>query len=264
MSAHNLNYYLSLNYAYQVAWDADSEAYGAMVLELPGCVATGDTPAEALEALDEAKYAYLEVALEEGWDIPEPTLAASYSGKVLVRMAGTLHMQLVQWAQQESTSLNQLVVTALAHAAGTRMLQPMQTDTHGSTDQLSKEIEMHILQARREIEAGIDCEIGLAPMRELLLSAYESAPIARNILSLVDLISQSYRLAEIRTRQKEQAMLARRVQKIAARVQNDIIRVGFETDEIERDRVFAEQPWQKNPDLPESIPVENWPIRENQ
>lgn len=72
MFAKTLEYFLSLNYTYQVDWDEDSEAYGAMVLELPGCVASGVTEAEALEAIKEAKQAYLEVALEEGWEIPFP------------------------------------------------------------------------------------------------------------------------------------------------------------------------------------------------
>lgn len=263
MSAHNLDYYLSLNYTYQVTWDADSEAYGATVLELPGCLATGDTPGEALEALEEAKQAYLEVALEEGWDIPEPADVDSYSGKVLVRMASTLHMQLSQWAQQEGISLNQLVGTSLAHSVGTRLLQPIIPKGSESVDHLAQNVESRLLQARRDIEAGTECEIGLAPLRELLLANYESTPIAKSILALVDLISQSYRLAEIRTRQKEQEVLARRIQKIATRVNTDIIRVGFETDEFERDRMLAEQPWRKDHDLPESIPVVNWPTKGN-
>ena len=262
MSAKNLDYYLSLNYTYQLAWDEDSEAYGAMVLELPGCVATGDTPAEALEALDEAKQAYLETALAESWEIPEPRDAASYSGKVLLRMASTLHMQLAQWAQQEGTSLNQLVVTALAHAAGTRMSQPVQTNAGSPTDQFNEELEALILNARREIESGVDCEIGLTPLRQLLLSTYDITPVARSILSLVDLFSHAYRLAEIRTRQKEQSTLARRAQKIAARIQNDIIRASFEENEWERDRKFAGSPSPIVANLSsDSILVKNWPLR---
>jgi predicted RNase H-like HicB family nuclease/ribosomal protein L31E len=264
MSSRNLDYYLSLNYNYQVSWDADSEAYGAMVLELPGCVATGDTPAEAIDALDESKQAYLEVAMAEGWEIPEPSDAESYSGKVLVRMASTLHMQLVQWAEQEGTSLNQLIITALAHAAGTRMLQPIQDNTGCSVDQLTDDVNELIFQARREIEAGTDCELGLKPLRELLLVTCQHTPVARTLLTLVDLISHSYRLAEIRTRQKEQAALARRAQKIAVKTHKDIIRGGFEAEEVERDRTLAEQSWQKQDvKTPHGIPVPNWPTKKD-
>lgn len=256
MAAHDLDYYLSLNYTYQVAWDTDSEAYGAMVLELPGCVATGDTPAEALEALEEAKQAYLEVALAEGWDIPEPATPASYSGKVLVRMASTLHMQLAQWAQQEGTSLNQLITTALAHAVGTRMLQPMNAGTdYAAGNRLGQEIEELIIQARREIEAGTDCESSLAPLRKWLLSTYDSVPLARSILNLADMVAQVYRLAEIRTRQKEQAFLERRVQRVAARVH---ARVIYDANFSEETDDLAEQYRGDYLDA-QPIPVKNWP-----
>jgi len=209
MPAKNLDYYLALNYTYQIAWDEESEAYGGQIVELPGCVATGETPAETLEALDEAKQAYLEVALAEGWEIPEPAQAADYSGRVLLRMASTLHMQLARWAEQEGVSLNQLLVTALAHAAGTRLALPAQAGESVPQEQFNQEFDDRLLQARREIERGAECEVAFAPLREFLLSNYEKASVARSFLSLVDLASHAYHLAEIRTRQKEVAEVTR-------------------------------------------------------
>lgn len=202
MSAHNLDYYLKLNYTYQLRWDPESEAYGAHVLELPGCIATGDTSAEAMKALDEAKHAYLEVALAEGWNIPEPADVESFSGRVLVRMAQSLHMQLVQWAEQEGTSLNQIIVTALAHAAGSHLLQPLYSPPHELTSESIEILERDIIQARQQIEAGLECEQALALLRSKLIASYDTSPSFRPLLSLVDLVSQAYRLAEIRASQR--------------------------------------------------------------
>ena len=203
MSVRDLDYYLKLNYTYQLRWDPESEAYGAHVLELPGCVATGDEPAEAMQALEEARQAYLEVALAEGWDIPEPADEESFSGRVLVRMARSLHMQLVQWARQENTSLNQIIVTALAHAAGSHLLQPLYSPPQEQTSESIELLERDIIQARERIEAGVECEQSLAPLRTKLIADYDKHPFARPLLSLVDLVSQAYRLAEIRTSQRD-------------------------------------------------------------
>ena len=50
-------------------WDDESEAYVVEIVELPGCMATGDTPEAAMRALDEATSAYLDVARLESWNI---------------------------------------------------------------------------------------------------------------------------------------------------------------------------------------------------
>lgn len=54
-----------------VTGDAE-EGYLAMVPELPGCFTAGETPAEALEMLDDAMAGWFESALERGLTIPEP------------------------------------------------------------------------------------------------------------------------------------------------------------------------------------------------
>ncbi len=50
----------------------ESGRYSAKILELPGCFAEGDTAEEALEELEEAMRVWVEAALEDGFDIPEP------------------------------------------------------------------------------------------------------------------------------------------------------------------------------------------------
>jgi len=49
----DLDYYLSLRYRIELIPDPDG--WGAILPELPGCVAAGDTIEEALTLLDDAK-----------------------------------------------------------------------------------------------------------------------------------------------------------------------------------------------------------------
>jgi antitoxin HicB len=84
------------------------------VPDLPGCQADGDTEAEALAEIQEAMLAWLESVLERGLPIPEPSVRPEYSGKVLVRMPKSLHRRLIERAEIEGVSANQLAVAILA------------------------------------------------------------------------------------------------------------------------------------------------------
>jgi len=59
---------------YQVAiwWSEDDEAFLAMAPQLPRCIADGPTHEEALTALNEVVDIWMEMAREEGWDVPQP------------------------------------------------------------------------------------------------------------------------------------------------------------------------------------------------
>jgi antitoxin HicB len=94
----------------------DDGTWFACVRELPGCMTEGDTQAEALEMLQDAMKAWLEVAVERGLRIPEPKPDPAYSGRFVVRVPKSLHRTLAERARIEGTSLNQLVVAALAEA----------------------------------------------------------------------------------------------------------------------------------------------------
>lgn len=50
----------------------DVEGYLGEVIELPGCLTAGATPAEALANLDDAMAAWFESALKNDLTIPEP------------------------------------------------------------------------------------------------------------------------------------------------------------------------------------------------
>ena len=61
-------------YRYEIIlyWSAEDAAFIAEVPELPGCMAHGESQDEALHHAHEATAAWVEVAQEIGWPIPEP------------------------------------------------------------------------------------------------------------------------------------------------------------------------------------------------
>lgn len=67
----NLDYYLGLHYKIELLPEADG-SWAAVIPELPGCVGAGDTIAEALEMLEDAKLGWLASRLKHGDPIPEP------------------------------------------------------------------------------------------------------------------------------------------------------------------------------------------------
>lgn len=109
--------YLQQPYHKVVSGNA-AEGFLVEVMELPGCMTDGLTEAEALANVPEAMAAWLETALLDGVPIPAPFPERTYSGKVIVRMASSLHERLAQQAEREGVSLNQWLVTLLAQGAG--------------------------------------------------------------------------------------------------------------------------------------------------
>jgi hypothetical protein len=62
----------------------------------------------------------LEVSLEDGDYIPEPAPVeiVEHSGKFVLRLPTSLHMQLSRRAEQEKTSLNQLLLMLISESMG--------------------------------------------------------------------------------------------------------------------------------------------------
>ncbi len=96
-----------------ITGDAD-EGFLIQVPDLPGCMTAGETMEEAVELLPDAMMGWLTVSLEHGDAIPEPSVTATYSGRVLVRMPKSLHRRLIERAEEEGVSANQLAVAILA------------------------------------------------------------------------------------------------------------------------------------------------------
>jgi len=68
----NIYYYLSLPYTLEVMENEDG--WFGRVVELKGCIACADTKDEVIEMLKDAMICWLEVAIDDGCEIPEPDL----------------------------------------------------------------------------------------------------------------------------------------------------------------------------------------------
>ncbi len=88
--------------------------------ELPGCWTAAETEAAALAQLPEAMGVWFESALVRDEPIPAPFPERDPSGNILVQMPEVLHEHLMHQAQREGVSLNQWIVTLLAHACRER------------------------------------------------------------------------------------------------------------------------------------------------
>lgn len=92
--------------------------FSASVLEFPGCFSFGDSPAQAYANLEEAATSWVEAALDQKIDIPEPLAAQRAGGRLLLRLPRSLHQRLTVLAERDGVSLNQYVVAALAERSG--------------------------------------------------------------------------------------------------------------------------------------------------
>ena len=108
----DLKYYLNLKYTARLSKNSDGSYFGE-IEELSGCMTEGDNAAEVLVMLEDAKKAWIEVALDRKITIPEPT-SDEFSGKFNIRVPKFLHRKLVYKAREENVSLNTLITTTLA------------------------------------------------------------------------------------------------------------------------------------------------------
>jgi antitoxin HicB len=134
----SIDYYASLPYHLTVVRDGEDKAkpWTASVEELAGCTSRGRTPEEALNGVRTAMTRWIEDALEEEREIPEPKSPTSHSGRLLLRMPRTLHAELTRASDREGVSLNQFITDVLAaavvwrsasHPPGTNSTGPIQT-----------------------------------------------------------------------------------------------------------------------------------------
>jgi predicted RNase H-like HicB family nuclease len=120
--------YLNASYPY-IVYPAEEGGYVGEIEELPGCMTQAETLEELSERIENARRAWIQMAYENGMEIPLPRLEQEYSGKFVIRLPKYLHRRLAERAEREGVSLNQFVVTLLSSAAsGYRMV------TAGSID----------------------------------------------------------------------------------------------------------------------------------
>ncbi len=95
-------------------------SFRAEIIEFPGCIATGDTAGGALSRLEVVAESWLESVLARGQAVPEPLEENGYSGKLMLRLPKGLHQRAALWAERESVSLNQFILTCVAEHVGAR------------------------------------------------------------------------------------------------------------------------------------------------
>ena len=110
----NLDYYKGLNYRMEIVKDPDGEGYLLYCPDLNGCMTCAASIADGIKQLEDAKSAWLEAALEEGMEIPEPLQTEQYSGQFKLRMPKSLHKRLAEQAREEGISMNQYCVYKLS------------------------------------------------------------------------------------------------------------------------------------------------------
>lgn len=119
-----LEYYMNLKYPTQIT-EIDAKDGGGYLVEIPllkGCVSDGETIAEALDNIKEAKAEWLAYMMENKLPIPEPMDISRYSGKFVVRIPKSLHKTISEQSKMEGLSLNQYVANSLAFVAGQKQL----------------------------------------------------------------------------------------------------------------------------------------------
>lgn len=58
---------------YQIVLTPEYGAWTATLPDLPGCMAVGETPQEALDLIQDAKFSWISASIEKGLPIPEPS-----------------------------------------------------------------------------------------------------------------------------------------------------------------------------------------------
>jgi predicted RNase H-like HicB family nuclease len=119
--------YLKRPYGRIVVPETDGTFRGE-IIEFPGCLATGDTAAEALTNLERVAESWLEATIARGQPIPEPMEGFGFSGKLVVRLGRDLHRRAAHMAAHEGVSLNQLIVSSVAEHLG--MARPSLAHLH--------------------------------------------------------------------------------------------------------------------------------------
>jgi antitoxin HicB len=122
--------YLNASYPY-IVYPAEEGGYVGEIEELPGCMTQAETLEELSERIENARRAWIQLAYENGMEIPSPRLEQEYSGKFVIRLPKYLHRQLAEKAEREGVSLNQFVVALLASASAAPSYQMV---TAGSID----------------------------------------------------------------------------------------------------------------------------------
>jgi len=154
MTNERLADYMDLKYPIELTPDPDG-GYVAENPDLPGCVSQGESPDEAVAALEEARRLWFEVRLEDGLPIPKPTEVDDYSGRFVLRVARSVHAELARRAAREGVSLNHYVSTALTRHLGAASLQEFTVSMAHRFDDLLVDLKLAARQPWRPVTTAL-------------------------------------------------------------------------------------------------------------
>ena len=105
---------------------SESDGGGFLITfpDLAGCMADGETEAEAIENGRDAFLCWVSAVSDMGETIPAPlfktqvTREKRYSGRFVQRVPKSIHAQLTDQAKHEGVSLNSLVLAFIAEGLG--------------------------------------------------------------------------------------------------------------------------------------------------
>lgn len=120
-----LEYYLKLEYPFNVIADPDSGGYVIVFPDLPGCLTQIDSLDELPHMVEDVRTLWLETEYELGAEMPLPSYPEEYSGKFNVRLPRSLHRQLVESAERDGVSLNQYVTMLLSRGDAQRGIEQL-------------------------------------------------------------------------------------------------------------------------------------------
>jgi len=109
----NIDYYMKLPYR-EIVEASYEGGYVGYIPDLKGCITQAETKVELLSMLEDAKKCWIETALEDGMEIPEPVKDDDFSGKFNLRLPKSLHRNLAVYAKNEGVSLNQMAMCLIA------------------------------------------------------------------------------------------------------------------------------------------------------
>jgi len=104
---------MNIDYAVQIVWSGEDGAYIAIPAELPGCMADGQTPEEALTNLRQVIREWLDVAAEEGRHIPKP-MSVEDLARAQQKAQDALQKEIHDHVQKEVKSAVRNVINQIA------------------------------------------------------------------------------------------------------------------------------------------------------
>lgn len=116
---NNLDEFLKLNLKLIIEpiydEEYDEEAITISSPDMPGVKVFGETLEEALEELQEAKIAWFEMKEQRGEviNMDKKAYIKKPSGRMTVRFPITLHSKLINYAEEEKTSINSAIIQLL-------------------------------------------------------------------------------------------------------------------------------------------------------